>query len=252
MIGISSPSFSLIEFDDMLEKIRKEFELWEVVAELDHDLPAIEEGVKYAMDSYGMKFQVHAPIADLNIGSPSERMRAHSLEELLMLMQTCERLSIPMITIHPGSAVAYGDNVKSRVREATRLSMKIIDRAIDGMSLKVAIENMPPGTWSICYDVGELISMVEGTRIGICFDTGHAHVAGTIDGFLRERERILNIHIHNNDGTSDQHLAMDKGTIDLKPIVGALSRKYRGNYIIEANNLREGIESKKILEGWLE
>ena len=95
MIGISSPSFSLIEFDDMLEKIRKEFELWEVVAELDHDLPAIEEGVKYAMDSYGMKFQVHAPIADLNIGSPSERMRAHSLEELLMLMQTCERLSIP-------------------------------------------------------------------------------------------------------------------------------------------------------------
>jgi sugar phosphate isomerase/epimerase len=251
MIGISSPSFSFLDFEEMLEKIRKEFELWEVVAELDHDLPAIEEGVKYAMDSYGMKFQVHAPIADLNIGSPSDRMRARALEELLMIMQTCERLSIQMITIHPGAAVAYGEDVKSRVREATRASIKIIDRAIEGMSLKVALENMPPGTWSICYDIDELKSMVEGTRIGICFDTGHAHVAGTIDGFLREREMILNVHLHNNDKTSDQHLALDKGTIDLKPIVGTLSRKYRGNYIIEANNLREGIESKRILEGWL-
>ena len=252
MIGISSPSFSFFDFEEMLEKIRKEFELWEVVAELDHDLPSIEEGVGYAMESYGMKFQVHAPIADLNIGSPSERMRAHSVEELLTILQTCERLSISMVTIHPGAAVAYGESIKSKVREATKASIKEIDRAIDGMSLKVALENMPPGSWSICADIGELESMIEGTRIGICFDTGHAHVARSIEGFLQERERILNVHLHNNDGTSDQHLAIDRGAADLRSIVGTLSRKYRGNYIIEANNLREGIESKKVLESWLE
>jgi len=251
MIGISSPSFSFVDFDEMLEEIRKEFELWEIVAELEHALPAIEEQVLYAVESYGLKFQIHAPIADLNIGSPSERMRKHSVDEILMLFDTCERLSIPMITIHPGAAVAYGDEVKSRVREATRESLKVIDRKVDGMNLKVAIENMPPGSWSICYDIAELLSITEGTGIGICFDTGHAHVAGSVGGFLHERERISNVHLHNNDGKSDMHLALDKGTMDLRSVVGALARKYGGNYIIEARDLREGIESKKLLESWL-
>lgn len=251
MIGISSPSFSFQDFDEMLEKIRKEFELWEVVAELDHDLPAIEESVLYAMESYGLKFQVHAPIADLNIGSPSDRLRKHSVDELLMLIDICDRIGIKVVTIHPGAAVAYGDDVKGRVREATKGSLKLIDRHIDGMSLKVAIENMPPGSWSICYDMAELASITEGTRIDICFDTGHAHAAGTTASFLLDRERIANVHLHNNDGSSDQHMPLDKGTMDLKGIVGALSRKYKGNYIIEARDLPEGIGSKKVLDGWL-
>lgn len=252
MIGISSPSFSLVAFDEMLEKIRKEFGLWEIVAELEHDLPVIEEGAEYAMESYDMKFQIHAPIADLNIGSPSERMRKHSIDELLLLIEICERLSIPLITIHPGTAVAYGDEVKGRVIEATKDSIRTIAHETEGMGLKIALENMPPGSWSTCTDVGALLSVVEGTSIGICFDTGHAHVAGSVDGFLHERERILNVHLHNNDGKSDLHLPLADGTMDLRPIVGALSRKYHGNYIIEASNLREGIESKRILEGWLE
>jgi len=251
MIGISSPSFSFVAFDEMLEKIRKEFELWEIVAELDHDLPSIEEGIEYAVESYGMKFQVHAPIADLNIGSPSERMRKHSIDELIMIMETCERLSIPLITIHPGVAIAYGDEVKGRVRAATRDSIKIIDKKTEGMSLKIALENMPPGIWSICYDVAELSEMIEGTRIGICFDTGHANLAGSVGGFLHDREFIMNVHLHNNDGKSDLHMPLDGGAMDLEPVVGALSRKYRGNYIIEARDLKEGTASKKTLEGWL-
>lgn len=251
MIGISSPSFSFLDFGEMLEEIRKEFELWEVVAELEHDLPAIEESMLYAMESYDLKFQVHAPIADLNLGSPWEKMRKHSVDELLLLIDICERLNVPVITIHPGSAIAYGDEVKARVREKTKESLREIDRHIEGMSVKVAIENMPPGSWSICYDMAELASVTEGTRIGVCFDAGHANAAGTIGSFLLDRERIVNVHLHNNDGSSDQHLPLDKGTMDLRAVVGAIARKYSGNFVIESRDLSEGIESKKVLESWL-
>ena len=251
MIGISSPSFSFSNFSEKLDEIRKGFRLWEIVAELEHDLPAIEETVLYAVESYDMKFQVHAPIADLNIGSPSERMRRHAIDEVIMLADICGRLSVKVMTIHPGSAIAYGNEVKSRVRTATRESILAIDKALGGRDIKIALENMPPGDWSICYGIDELKSMIEGTGLGICFDVGHANVAGAVGGFLHDRDLLFNIHLHNNDGRSDQHLALDKGDIDLKPIVSAISRKYTGNYIIESRNLQEGVESKGVLESWL-
>lgn len=251
MIGISSPSFSFSNFSGMLEDIRKEFKLWEIVAELDHDLPAIEEIALHAVESYDMKFQIHAPIADLNIGTPSERMRQHAIDEVILLADICERLSVEVMTIHPGSAIAYGNEVKSRVSTATRESILAIDKALRGRGVKIALENMPPGDWSICYSIDDLKSMIAGTEIGICFDVGHANVAGTLGGFLHGRDLLFNVHLHNNDGSSDQHLALDKGEIDLKPIVETISRKYKGNYIIEARNLEEGVGSRDVLESWL-
>jgi len=252
LIGISSPNFSFVPFNGVLERIRKHFDLWEIISDLEHDLSNLEGDISYAMNSYGIKFQVHAPIADLNIGSPANRSRKFSLNEILELIDTCERLSIRTLTIHPGAAIAYGDEVKERVRKATKESLKAIDRKIKGMSLKVALENMPPASWSIGYDLKELLSIIDGTSIGICFDTGHANVAGSIDDFLLENRRLTNVHLHNNDGSSDQHLPLDAGTIDIGSIVRALRKFYPGNYIIESRDLKEGIHSKKCLEKWLE
>jgi sugar phosphate isomerase/epimerase len=252
LIGISSPNFSFSPFNEVLERIRKHFDLWEIISDLEHDLSKLEGDISYAMDSYGIKFQVHAPIADLNIGSPAARSRKFSLDEILGLIDTCERLSIETLTIHPGAAIAYGDEVKERVRNATKESLKAIDRKIIGMSLKVALENMPPASWSIGYDLKELLSMIDGTNIGICFDTGHANIAGSIDGFLRENRRLANVHLHNNDKSFDQHMPLDSGSLDIESIVVALRKFYSGNYIIEARDLDEGIHSKKCLEKWLE
>lgn len=251
MIGISSPSFSLEPFEKILGVIRGQFELWEIIGELEHDLHEIKDDISYAMKSYGIKFQVHAPIADLNLGSPANRFRKHSLDALFDLMGLCEDLGIRMLTIHPGVAIAYGEDVKDRVKSATKESLRAIDRKLNGMRLKVALENMPPATWSIGYDLPELLSMIEDTDIGICLDVGHANVAGTIEGFLLEKDRLINVHLHNNDGSADQHLPLDNGSIDVRSIIEILGRFYRGNYIIEARDLDEGIKSKKQLEKWL-
>lgn len=252
MIGISSPSFSFMQFNEILERVRKHFDLWEIVSELEHDLPKLEGDISYAMKSYGIKFQVHAPIADLNIGSPAERMRKHALDEVFSLIDICDRLSIEVLTIHPGVAIAYGDEVKERVRTATKDSIAAIDRKIGGMDLKIALENMPPASWSIGYDLEELQSMIDGTRIGICFDTGHANIAGSVGDFLREGGKLFNVHLHNNDRSFDQHMPLDSGSLDIRSIVQSLRNFYSGNYIIESRDLDEGIRSKKLLEKWME
>jgi len=251
MIGISCPNFSLIPFDEILEEIRRDFELWEVVAELDHDLIGIEDRISYAQESYGMKFNIHGPIADMNIGSPSERLRKASIEELFRIICCCERLGIGCLTVHPGSAIAYGDDIKARVREATRQSLEEIDDRLQGSELSVALENMPPASWSICYDAKELLSLISGTKIGICYDIGHAHIAGSTQSFLESDVPVINLHLHDNHGSSDEHLPLGSGNIDIEFILRALGERYKGDFIIESRTLKEGLMSREILQEML-
>lgn len=248
MIGISSPNFSLLAFDEMLSSISEEFDLWEIVAELEHELSEIESKISYAIDSYDMIFQIHGPIADLNIGSPSERLRRASLKELFHIMDSCERLSIPLLTIHPGSAVAYGNDIKDRVHIETRRSIEAIDERLEDMHLRVALENMPPARWSIGCDAEELMALIRDTSLGICLDVGHAHLAGSLEGFLHNDIPIMNVHLHDNNGEFDDHLVLGDGEIDIRSVFAILGRFYDMNYIIEARSLEEGVSSKSILD----
>lgn len=248
MIGLSCPNLSLIPFDDALEIVSADFSLWEIVAELEHELALIDEKVSYAQDSYGMIFQVHGPISDINIGSPYEKMRCASVGELMAIMEHCDKLSIGMLTIHPGAAIAYGEDIKTRVREATRKSLLEMDEKIGDLNIVVALENMPPGSWSIGYDADELMNLIEDTSIGICFDIGHANLAGTLQGFLEKDLPITNLHLHNNRGDFDEHLVIDEGAVDVESILSTLNGRYQGNLIIEARTAAEGAVSKIRLE----
>lgn len=60
-------------------------------------------------------------------------------------------------------------------------------------------------------------------RAGICLDLGHAHVDG---GVLAELQaalpRLRHLHLHDNDGQSDAHLAPGAGTIPWSEVFAAL------------------------------
>jgi len=252
MIGISSPVFSFLPFDQIFEEIVKEFKLWEIVSEFEHELSKNEDKISYGMDSYDMKFQVHAPIADMNLGAPDEKMREASLSILFKIIESCSRISIDVITVHPGMAIAYGNNLKPKVKEATLRSLKEIDKKTRDLNVKIALENMPPADWSIGLDLKELLSMIEGTEIGICFDTGHANVAHSVETFLTDGYPLLNLHIHNNNGDFDEHLVVNSGSLDISAVVATLKKFYEGNYVIEARNYQEGIESRDYLRKLLD
>ena len=66
-----------------------------------------------------------------------------------------------------------------------------------------------------CRRLVELLDEVDPQReAGICLDLGHAHVEGDV---LEELEdalpRLRHLHVHDNDGRSDDHLAPGLGTM---------------------------------------
>ncbi|MHC1565516.1 MAG: TIM barrel protein, partial [Candidatus Syntropharchaeales archaeon] len=50
-------------------------------------------------------------------------------------------------------------------------------------------------------------------------DVGHANTAGVLDEFLTCD--INHIHLHDNNGGTDEHLAIGEGTIDFKEVARA-------------------------------
>jgi sugar phosphate isomerase/epimerase len=111
-----------------------------------------------------------------------------------------------------------------------------------------AIENMPSFFIMMGQTPEELLALLDGTDLSICFDIGHANTVGKIDECIELfGDRIANVHIHDNLGKNDDHLTIGDGTIDFISVLSKLNR-YKGNYIIESKSLESAIKSKERLE----
>lgn len=251
MIGIGSPTFSLQPVRENLERISKHFELWEILSEGETRLGTVDSHIEYGRSSFGMSFQVHAPMSDVNIGSVYEPMRLHALDEIRDVIDRCRKLEISLVTVHPGFVNGIAFLNRSKALEMTKVSVKKIAEISREHSVAVVIENLPTGINATCTTASDLLSVVEGTGLQICFDMGHANTAGQLDQFLLHVDKFGNVHLHNNSGDFDEHSKIDDGTADLRKVVQSLRRTYRGNIVIEATDLESGVESKKVLEGLL-
>ena len=251
MIGISSPTFCTTPFLNMLESISKRFELWEILSEGEDRLELIKGDVRYGRDSLGMRFQVHAPLSDVNIGSVHEPMRVAAVNEIKQTIMMCRQLEIPLVTIHPGFVQGIAFLNKAKALEKTKESVKEVAAYAIDQSVTVVVENLPANINATCTRADELLEAIEGSGLGICFDMGHANTAGQMDEMLRLVDRFKNVHLHNNDGQWDQHNRIDDGSADVSKVVSVLKRSYRGNIIIESTDLESGEQSKRVLEALL-
>ena len=59
--------------------------------------------------------------------------------------------------------------------------------------------------------------------MGICYDSGHCHAHFNDEfNYSNFKDRIFAVHLHDNDGTSDQHLTPFDGTIDWELVLNKL------------------------------
>ena len=250
MISVSSPAFSLMPFEQAIEAVAKDFRAWEIVAEGRHRLENIERAFLDVSRSYDLEYSVHAPLSDINIGSLNPTMRDASLREVLLAIESCGRMGIDLITFHPGFISPLGQLDRGAVMNETRRSLREIEKAASEHGVLAALENMPRMPVTTCTEPTELLSLVEGTSLSICFDIGHAHTNGNIDDFVKHVSRFANVHIHDNDGSSDQHLTIGDGKIDFTHVLSAM-RGYRRRYVIEARRIEGAPLSAERLKRFL-
>lgn len=236
MIGVSCTHFSSSPAEDWIERISKSFGHWEIFSEACHSVTANTDSIGEIMRSYDMGFSIHTPICDLNVASLTDRMRDASVREIVAHAEAANRLGVEVLTVHPGldSMAVRGvtDSAVARARE----SMRTFDAVSREYGVTMAIENMPVMPFFLGRTAEQLGEIIDGTDLGVCFDIGHANTTGQIGEMMsRFRDRIVNVHIHDNHGSSDEHLTIGDGDIDFEPVLEGL-RGYRGTYIIESRD----------------
>ncbi|MDR0198738.1 MAG: sugar phosphate isomerase/epimerase [Methanomassiliicoccaceae archaeon] len=252
MIGVSSTAFCAEKVEETLAKVAKEFDHWEIISDGENHLPLIMRRLEAIAPSYNIKFSVHAPISDVNIAALCERMREAATLEVIASMEHAIQLNANVITFHPGYHSMVIPGLEARSAEKAKRSIRTIDRLTSEFGIVAAVENMPSFKFMMGAQAKELFDMIDGTDTKVCFDIGHANTVDQIDEMTDLLgDRIRNIHIHDNNGTNDDHMTIGDGNIDFNKVLKRLS-KYRGKYIIESRTLASAVTSRDRLRKMLQ
>lgn len=95
--------------------------------------------------------------------------------------------------------------------------------------------------------LAEVVRGVGRPDFGICLDAGHAHCYSdlSLDAWLDALGGVIShVHLHDNDGSHDQHRGLGRGTIDWDHVIARLSTENpAATWTVECANAKEAFES---------
>lgn len=98
------------------------------------------------------------------------------------------------------------------VRDAVRRSLDELTAYAREQGVRIALENTPDDNTAA---IAELLDTYDEDVLGFCYDSGHGNIAGNgLERLAALRHRLIAIHLHDNDGKSDQHALPFDGTVD--------------------------------------
>ena len=175
--------------------------------------PEIEQ-IRTWLADFGLRLlDLHGSVGpEKNWASPHEYERLAGVELVKNRIEMTARLGGDAVVMHvpeqPGC-------------EPLRRSLAEIEGLARRLGVRLAIEN---GSFDA---IGRLLAEHGPEYLGLCYDAGHGNLAADGLGRLELlKDRLISVHLHDNDGSADQHNLPFSGTVDwarLARIVAASS-----------------------------
>jgi len=183
---------------------------------------------------------------------------SEGVEKKWMSVLEYERLAgVELVTNRIDMAASLGSDViimhvHSGRKDAQErgLSDAQLRRSLDALAphagkqnVRIAIEN---GLFEV---IRPLLSDYPADFLGLCYDSGHGNFArrkSGLDELESIKDRLISVHLHDNDGKEDQHNPIFSGTVDwprLARIMAASS--YAKCVSMECNMPRSGFEDEE-------
>ena len=225
---------------------------WEVVADgrYSFDQPRALARVKELLAATRLSATVHAPYSDLNLASMNHPIWRESIRQICACIEGAAEFA-DRVTIHPGYISPVGKLVPDRVWLQQKEALREIGAFARDRGVTACLENMGGIREFLCRDPEEILGMIDGIDgIGFTCDIGHAHTVGKVREFLAHISRAHHLHLHDNHGNLDEHLALGDGTIDWKEVGAGVARGYSGIAVVEGRNLAEAKRSLAMISRW--
>ncbi len=218
---------------------------WEIVGDGNYKLnnPECFKKIEEVIAGTKLGITVHAPYGDLNLATLNDPIWHESVRQICTCIEHASRIT-DRVTIHPGYLSPVGKLMPQKVWELQKEALRQIGKFAADRGVLACLENMIGVKEFLCRVPDELIGMTEGIEgIGMTFDFGHANTMGLVNDFLGRVNKASHIHIHDNNGLSDQHLALGEGTIDWIKAGKTIARDYSGVVVVEGRSIEEAKKS---------
>lgn len=164
--------------------------------------------------------------------SLNEMIRKESVLHITKTIDTALKFNAGSVSLCPGTAL-WGDDLEKAWKSLKQSICEILDYC-SHKPIKVLLE--PAHRWetNLIYTVEDCVKMIKeinSSQLGICFDTGHAHVNGEdmYNALMLASKYPLHIHMDDNIGEMDSHQIPGEGNIDFTLLKKALKEiKYNG------------------------
>jgi len=193
--------------------------------------------------------QAHAPFPACM--DNKEETLDYAIEVYKRNIEFCNYAGCKNLVIH---GISYKLCDKFRKRKIDEMNKKLYTSLIPTLlenNVTVCLENLFSSQRGVCYqghcsypddakrEIDELNALAGKEVFGFCLDTGHANLLHhDIRSFiLTLGDRIKCLHIHDNNGQGDQHLAPITGTLDWQDFLEAMHDiNYSGDLSFETFN----------------
>lgn len=223
-IHIHIPYPKLKDFFEMIRRRRYDLEIYFSAAVLDQiereDLEKLLDQLDWAP-----KLTVHAPFMDMNPGAVDPMVRSVTLVRFRQLLNVAAILKPRVAVFHAAyDRWRYSGRKDIWLENGLDTWSKVMDFSAK-IGLRVAVENVfdeDPEALSL------LIEKIADPDFGFCFDAGHFNLFSTVPmerWFGALGRHLLEVHLHDNDGTADSHWAVGEGKIDFDQFFSLLKEQ---------------------------
>jgi sugar phosphate isomerase/epimerase len=147
----------------------------------------------------------------LNIVDPDKRSRIEAMDEIKRAIEVAEYAPFRFLVQHIGRTDEADD---PRKFEDALSSIEHLRAFARPLGVTLLLENTP-NDLATPERLKEFLRALHYPDLGVCFDTGHAHLMSSVhQAFGVLEDRIRSTHVHDNQRDRDSHLWPGAGTID--------------------------------------
>lgn len=206
------------------------------------------------LEKFTNVISMHGPIMDIIPHAVDEDIRNLSMQKVETAMKLAGNLGAKRVVFHTGinpvvTAPGYYRNI---CKHQAQFWNEVLDSFKNQI---ICLENM----WEPDTKILRSILKYSGNeRLRICLDVAHANVYGKIKlkrWFKKLSDKIVHIHINDNDGKYDEHLAVGDGNIDWETVFGEIVKlSSMPRIVIETPDMNKVIKSLKFVrsKGYLD
>lgn len=215
------------------------------------------------IQQHGLFCSVHLPFADMNISNFINILWEAAVRTLEDSLQNAAELGATTVTVHGGNinTLRYDELLYKVSEERTVKALQRLRNSAVSLGIRLSIENLHEFSSRLKRVHSRPEDLLRsrsalGEDIGFTFDIGHAvsTPCKPVD-FIHSLgpDKILLSHLHDNNGSEDQHLAVGDGSIDFTSFIQAyVNEGWSFPLLIETRNPDQALLSRDRLLALIE